>query len=98
MLSYKLTVPALMRTASPLNKLDAPIVVKKISPSGLEEIFFTTIGASSLFSGDAVRINAGTVNLYDNIVTNHAVGLSRFGGSVTEDYNLFYGNSLNKSG
>ena len=32
------------------------------------------------------------------IVTNHAIGLNRFGGTCVEDYNLFFGNSINKFG
>lgn len=69
-----------------------------LSPAGTVQILFTTIGASSLTNGDAVRLNSGNLTFVDNIVTNHSIGLDRFGGSVVEDYNLFYANSLNKFG
>ena len=69
-----------------------------LSPTGTEQILFTTIGASSLINGDAVRVNSGNVTFEDNIVANHSIGLNRLGGSVFEDYNLFYSNTLNKFG
>ena len=69
-----------------------------IAPTGTLQILETTIGVPSLSSGDAVRIVAGNVTIADTIITNHAIGLDRFGGTVFEDYNLFFGNSLSKFG
>jgi hypothetical protein len=66
--------------------------------TGTGQILFNTIAAPSLVSGDAVRLNGGAVNINDNIINNHAIGLARFSGTVTEDYNLFYGNTANRSG
>jgi hypothetical protein len=34
------------------------------------------------------------VDIRDTVLTNHNIGLFRQSGTVTEDYNLFYGNSL----
>ena len=38
---------------------------------------------------------SGSVELKDSLVTNHATGLNRQTGTVTQDYSLFFGNSLN---
>ncbi len=67
-------------------------------PTGTLQILHTTVAAPQLSNGDAIRIDSGNVTIKDTIVTSHAIGVSRFGGSVLEDYNLFFGNSLNKFG
>ena len=56
------------------------------------------MAAPTLANGDAIRIDSGNVTIKDTIVTHHAIGLNRLGGTVTEDYNLFFGNSLDKFG
>ncbi len=67
-------------------------------PTGTLQILYTTVAAPALINGDAVRVDSGNVTLKDTIVTNHAIGLNRLGGNVSEDYNLFFGNSINKFG
>jgi hypothetical protein len=69
-----------------------------VAPSGTLNVLFSTIAAPSLSAGDALRIASGTVQVLDTIITNHATGLFRVGGSVTQDYNLFYGNTANTFG
>ena len=69
-----------------------------LAPASTFHIFESTIGAPSLNSGDAVRVAGGNVTIEDTIITNHAIGLNRLGGTVFEDYNLFYGNTLSKFG
>jgi hypothetical protein len=56
------------------------------------------VAAPTLANGDAIRVDSGNVTIKDTIVTNHAIGLNRLGGTVAEDYNLFFGNSLNQFG
>jgi len=67
-----------------------------LAPTGALQLWFSTVGAPSLVNGDAIRVaGSGSVELKDSIVTNHATGLNRQNSTVTEDYNLFFGNSLN---
>ncbi len=64
-----------------------------LAPSSADQVLFCTIAEPTLGTGDAVRITAGSVTVQDTIISNHAIGLYRQGGSVVEDYNLFYGNT-----
>lgn len=73
-------------------------VAMHLLPTGTLQIWHTTIAAPAPVSGDAVRVDSGNVTIKDTIVTNHAIGLNRLGGNVVEDYNLFFGNSINKFG
>ena len=78
--------------------LDSAGAAMHLLPTGTLQILHTTVGAPALATGDAIRIDSGNVTIKDSIVTNHAIGLNRLGGTVTEDYNLFFGNTLNKFG
>ena len=78
--------------------LDSAGMAMHLLPTGTLQILHTTVGAPTLANGDGIRIDSGSVTIKDTIVTNHAIGLNRLGGTVTEDYNLFFGNSLNKFG
>ena len=78
--------------------LDNAGMAMHLLPIGTLQILYTTVGAPALTSGDAIRIDSGNITLKDTIVTNHAIGLNRLGGSVFEDYNLFFGNSIAKFG
>jgi predicted outer membrane repeat protein len=64
-----------------------------LAPTGTLQVLFTTIAAPTLMSGEAVRITFGNVEIQDTIVTSHTTGLSRFGGTVFQDYNLLFGNT-----
>jgi hypothetical protein len=46
----------------------------------------------------AIYVAGGEVGITNTIVTSHAIGIAHAGGSVYADYNLFYGNTLNKTG
>ena len=61
-------------------------------------ILHTTIAASAQMTTAAVYVAAGTVGITNTLVTSHAVGIQRSGGTVHEDYNLFFGNGANLSG
>lgn len=78
--------------------LDNAGTAMHLLPTGTLQILYTTVAAPALVSGDAVRVDSGSVTIRDTIVTHHAIGLNRLGGSVVEDYNLFFGNSLDKFG
>ena len=78
--------------------LDNAGMAMHLLPTGTLQILHTTVAAPTLANGDAIRLDSGNVTIKDTIVTNHAIGLNRLGGTVTEDYNLFFGNAINKFG
>jgi hypothetical protein len=65
-----------------------------LKPTGTLQLLFTTVAAPTLTSGDAISVFAGNVQIQDTVVTNHTTGLFRQGGTVFQDYNLFFGNTL----
>ena len=64
-----------------------------LAPTGALQIIYSTVGAPNLALGDAVRVIRGSVQLYDTLVTSHSTGLQVVGGTVTQDYNLLFGNT-----
>jgi predicted outer membrane repeat protein len=78
--------------------LDNAGMAMHLLPTSTLQILFTTVGAPTLASGDAIRVDSGNVTIKDSIVANHTIGLNRLGGTVAEDYNLLFGNSLNTFG
>jgi hypothetical protein len=78
--------------------LDAAGMAMHLLPTGTLQILYTTVAAPQLSNGDAIRIDSGNVVIKNTLVTSHTIGLSRFGGSVFEDNNLFFGNSIAKFG
>ncbi len=64
-----------------------------LAPTDTLQILFATVAAPNLANGDAVRIASGSVEIEDTIVTSHTIGMYRSGGTVTQDYNLLFGNS-----
>jgi uncharacterized repeat protein (TIGR01451 family) len=54
---------------------------------------------SPTVSGDAaICVMSGTVNITNSIVASHSVGILPAGGTATQTYNVFFGNSSNFSG
>jgi PKD repeat protein len=68
-----------------------------LSAVGKVDILHTTI-ADAAPNSRAALIVSGTVGITNTIIANHAVGIERIGGTVYEDYNLFYGNTADLSG
>jgi predicted outer membrane repeat protein len=62
------------------------------------KLFYNTVVSDSLTSGAAIVVLSGTVGVIDNIITNHGVGLERDGGTVFENFNLYFGNTTPISG
>jgi predicted outer membrane repeat protein len=58
----------------------------------------TTIADTALNPRFAITVLSGTLGITNTIITNHAIGISNTGGTVTEDYNLFHGNLTNTIG
>lgn len=67
---------------------------------GQINIIHTTLANPTLGSGTAVYVNktGSTVNLTNSIIANYATGLQRIAGTLTENYNLFFGNTTARSG
>jgi predicted outer membrane repeat protein len=53
----------------------------------------TIVGLGQVGSA-AIRTTTGTVGITDTIIARHTVGISNTGGTITEDYNLFFNNGL----
>lgn len=67
---------------------------------GQVNIIHTTLANPALGSGAAVYVNkiGSTVNVTNSIIANYAIGLQRVAGTMTENYNLFSGNTAARSG
>ncbi len=57
-----------------------------------QELIHLTIAHRAAGSGSAIYVYSGTVGITNTVITSHTVGLRRLGGSVSEDYNLYFGN------
>ncbi|MBP7602165.1 MAG: PKD domain-containing protein, partial [Thermoflexales bacterium] len=66
--------------------------------AGNTEIIHTTIASPTLEGSAAVYVEGGTLAITDTIIANHARGIDRAGGAVSEDYNLFFSNTVDLSG
>ena len=64
------------------------------------QIIHTTIADTSLNPGAAIYFEVGSLHITDTMILSHAVGIltSRYNTGVTEDYNLFYGNTTDRDG
>jgi CSLREA domain-containing protein len=62
------------------------------------QIRHSTFGSPTLTNSAAIYIEGGTVDIQDTIITSHTVGINNLAGTVTEDYNLFFGNTANLGG
>ncbi len=63
-------------------------------------ILHTTIATPTLTGGAAVVVQDGTAIISNTIIVNHATGIQGSGGTVTvtQDYNLFFGNTIDTDG
>ncbi len=72
--------------------------VSYLGSAGNISLLHVTIANTQLNPASAVSILSFTAQLTNTIVANHAIGISNIGGTVTEDYNLFYDNVTNTVG
>ncbi len=77
------------------NTLGAAI---SLASAGDMQILHTTIASPTLASGSAIYVASGTIGITNTIVASHTIGISNSVGTVNENYNLFFGNTTNKSG
>lgn len=68
------------------------------APGGTAHILHTTIASPTQAGGAAVHVTNGTVGITNTIIASHTVGISRTGGTVNENYSLFFGNGANTAG
>jgi CSLREA domain-containing protein len=69
-----------------------------LASTGGVQILHTTIASPTVGSGSAIYIAAGTVGITNTIVVSYATGISRTTGTVYENYNLFFGNTVSRTG
>jgi hypothetical protein len=50
------------------------------------------------YSGWAIYVRTGTVGISNTLVTSYTTGIENDGGTVSQDYNLFYGNTTDTVG
>jgi hypothetical protein len=68
------------------------------SSPGTLEILHTTIADIGLNPKPAIVVVSSTVGITNTTIASHSVAIGRTGGTVFEDYNLFFGNILNTTG
>jgi hypothetical protein len=73
----------------------AAIVISQSVITG--QLFFNTFSDQPRNPVSAIAIYSGSVSAIDNIITGHATGIERIGGTAFEDFNLFFDNGANLS-
>ncbi len=69
-----------------------------LDSAGSVQILHTTIAGLTASGDSAIFIDNGTVGITDTIVASHSIGINRTAGTVYEDYNLFFGNTVDTGG
>jgi predicted outer membrane repeat protein len=69
-----------------------------LNSSGTSTLLHLTVADPVSNPREAIMVTAGTVNLKDTIITSHTIGISRTAGTLTADYNLYFGNVISQSG
>ncbi|MCK6624335.1 MAG: choice-of-anchor D domain-containing protein [Anaerolineae bacterium] len=62
------------------------------------QILHATIASPTQVNGAAIYVANGTVNITNTIIVSHTTGIQRAGGTVNQNYNLFWGNANNTTG
>lgn len=65
---------------------------------GETQILHATIASPTQVNGAAIYVANGTVNITNTIIVSHTTGIQRAGGTVNQNYNLFWGNANNTTG
>jgi predicted outer membrane repeat protein len=69
-----------------------------LKSDGVTTILHTTIADTISNTTSAIAIVAGSVEVTNTIITNHAIAVQNAGGAATEDFNLFFQNAIDSSG
>ncbi len=78
--------------------VDAAGSAMLLNSSGSIELIHVTVGGESSITGAAIEVLSGTVGISNTIIVSHAIGISRTSGTVSQDYNLFFGNGSDTQG
>ena len=62
------------------------------------EIIHTTLAAPQPVERSAIFVSKGSAHITNTIIASHTVGIQRSGGTVHENYNLFFGNGADRMG
>jgi len=54
--------------------------------SGTLELIHATIADTTMNINTAVKIEGGTASITNTLISNHAVGIERLNGTMSEDY------------
>lgn len=68
------------------------------STTVLQALHVTIAGAEGGSSGEAIGVTAGTAHITNTIVSSYTVGMSAITGTLTDDSNLFFGNTVDRQG
>lgn len=69
-----------------------------LSSGGSTQLLQSTVANPTVGGGSAIYVAGGTAGITSTIVASYTTGIQQAGGTATADYNLFFGNSTNKSG
>jgi hypothetical protein len=69
-----------------------------IIASGTLDLIHTTVASPTVANGAAIFINSGTAHITNTIIASHTAGIQQTGGTASEDYNLFFGNTADRLG
>jgi hypothetical protein len=69
-----------------------------ISTAGAMLVRHVTVAGSSSLSGTGITIGSGTVRFTNTIVSQYNIGIQRLAGTTSQDYNLFFGNTVAVAG
>ncbi|MEZ4616873.1 MAG: choice-of-anchor Q domain-containing protein [Caldilineaceae bacterium] len=69
-----------------------------ISATGSQELLHNTIVSDTQGNGSGIAITGGMVGITNTIVASYTIGIENSGGTVTDDYNLFFGTTTPRIG
>jgi hypothetical protein len=68
-----------------------------LNSSGTFDMLHSTIADISVNAGQAIVISNGTVGITNTLIASYTIGISQTGGSIFEDYNLFFNVPITKT-
>lgn len=77
---------------------NGPGAALNLNSAGNVIILHTTIGDPAGNPGHAIESTGGTLGITDTIIVNHATAISVTNANAYENYNLFFGNGVDRAG
>ncbi|HXV42537.1 MAG TPA: choice-of-anchor Q domain-containing protein, partial [Anaerolineae bacterium] len=62
------------------------------------DLIHATLASPTVVNGAAIFVNSGTAHITNTIIASHTTGIQQTGGTASEDYNLFFGNTTDRVG